>query len=73
MARIGRLGGLAVSQDRGHMAEIGRKGGETTRRNCPTKGRQAGFAVSEETKAKMRQASQARWARQKEATDGRGV
>jgi general stress protein YciG len=28
MASIGRKGGSAVSQDRQHMARIGRKGGE---------------------------------------------
>lgn len=32
-SEAGRKGGVAVSQDRAHMAEIGRKGGETVSRN----------------------------------------
>lgn len=27
---VGRLGGIAISRDRAHMAEIGRRGGATT-------------------------------------------
>jgi general stress protein YciG len=31
MSQIGEKGGMAVSRDRSHMAEIGRKGGESSR------------------------------------------
>ena len=50
--RVARKGGETVSQDREHMAEIGRKGGQDSHGGSQSQGEGRGFADMSEEKRK---------------------